>query len=512
MADQTLAKVDYQKPLEDIPYKDVAAAKKRYHADVKDRLCEIFERENVTDDPDVLEKYSRDTSLDRFGRPSFVVFPQTTEQISALLHYANEIKLPVVPVSSGTHNYGAALPRMGGVIVELSGWKDIHTIDRRNRAVRIAPGVTYDQLQKALREKGLRALCPLLPRKDQSVLTAHLEAHPMLIPEFNYSEPLYTAEIVMPSGELFRTGSAAVAPAEQTQTDMVGPWGPGLDWNRLYTRSQGTLGIITWANIMAEPLPSQQKLFFTCSSRIDDLVHFTGRLQKKWIGYECCILNRANLASILGGSPAEADRLQAKLPGFVQIFRIGGLKRFPDERIAYQEADLMETSQECGLNPRATIPEAPRAADFFEKNLGQCWDGEVYWKDMRKGACADIFFITTMNRAGDFIQTMQQQAADAGCNYQDIGIYLQPIENGRAAHLEFSIPYCPDDPRECTRVRELHCSASEAMHALGAVFTRAYGAWAQMAHGRNAAHYTTAKTIKDIIDKNNIMNPGKLGL
>ncbi|MEE8383127.1 MAG: hypothetical protein V3R78_14785, partial [Thermodesulfobacteriota bacterium] len=90
---------------------------------------------------------------------------------------------------------------------------------------------------------------PFLPRKEQSVLTAHLEAHPMLIPEFNYSEPLYTAEIVMPGGEIFRTGAAAMAPPETTNTDLVGPWGPGFDWNRLYTRSQGTLGIVTWANI-----------------------------------------------------------------------------------------------------------------------------------------------------------------------------------------------------------------------------------------------------------------------
>jgi FAD/FMN-containing dehydrogenase len=293
---------------------------------------------------------------------------------------------------------------------------------------------------------------------------------------------------------------------------MVGPWGPGLDWNRLYTRSQGTLGIVTWANIMAEPLPSKQKIFFTCSNRIDELVQFTARIQKKWLGYECFVLNRANLACILAQTPDQIDELQRRLPAFVQVFCIGGLKRFPAERIAYQEADFMETSQECGVTPMATIPEAPRAAGFFEKSLGQCWNGNVYWKDRRAGASADIFFITTMNRAADFMAVMQQQAADNGFNYQNIGLYLQPIENGRAAHLEFSIPYCPDDTRECTRVRDLHRSTSERMYALGAVFTRAYGHWALLAHGKNAAQHSTAKMIKEILDKNNIMNPGKLGL
>lgn len=511
MDEHVLAKVDYQKPLDDIPYKDVAAAKARYHSGLAEKLAGIVGDGNVTGDSEVLQRYSRDRSLERCGRPAFVVYPESVEQVAALVRCANELSLPLVPASSGSHDYGAALPRMGGVVVDLSRWTQIHRIDHRNRAVRIAPGVTYDQLQDALAEKGLRALSPLLPRRDQSVLTAHLEAHPMMIPEFNYSEPLYTAEIVMPSGELFRTGAAAVAPPDETQADMVGPWGPGLDWNRLYTRSQGTLGIVTWANIMAEPLPVKRKLYFTAGS-IDELVHFTSRIQKKWIGYECFILNRVSLASILAETDSEIAALQQGLPAFVQVFCIGGLKRFPDERIAYQEADFLETSQECGVNPMPTIAQAPRAAAFFEASLGRCWSGEVYWKDRRRGGSADIFFIAPMNRAGVFIQAMQQQAAEAGYNFQEIGVYLQPIENGRAAHLEFTIPYSPDDQQDCERVRAFHRSASEAMYTLGAVYTRAYGHWAQLAHGRNSAQFTTARTIKELLDKNNIMNPGALGL
>ena len=231
------------------------------------------------------------------ARPAFVVFPRTADEVCRLVRLANEELLPLIPASSGTHNYGCAIPRMGGVVIDLSGWKKILKIDHRNRAARIEPGVTYDELSEALNKEGLRPLMPLLPRKDQSVLTAHLEAHPMMIPEFNYSEPLYTAEIVMPNGEIFRTGSAASGTPETIHTDMVGPWGPGFDWNRLYTRSQGTLGIVTWANIMAEPLPSKQKIYFTPGRTITDLTNFTYTVQRKWLGYECFILNRVNLGA-----------------------------------------------------------------------------------------------------------------------------------------------------------------------------------------------------------------------
>ena len=512
MAKKSLAKVDYIKPIEDKPYSEIVVEKERYHSEVKDRLIEIVGKDKVTDDQEILSRYSRDRSLEPPGRPSFVIFPQKTEQICELLKYANGISMPVIPVSSGSHSYGTAIPQMGGIVLDLSEWKKIHKIDYRNRATRIEPGVTYDQLQDELEKRGLRALIPLLPRKDQSVLTAHLEAHPMLIPEFNYSEPLYTAEIVMPNGEIFRTGAAAIAPPEITNTDFIGTWGPGFDWNRLYTRAQGTLGIATWVNIMAEPLPTRQKIYFTPFDTIDDLVSFTYRILRKWIGYECFALNSTNLATILADTmPDDYLALKKELPEYIQLFCIAGLRRFPEERIAYQEADFMEGAQECGVNPQLSIPEVPKAASFFTRYLRRCWDKEIYWKDTYKGASADIFFITPMEKASTFITTIKEEAVNSHYPAEDIGIYLQPMENGRASHLEFTFPYNPEDADERTLVKKLHRSASERAYTLGAHFTRAYGKWAEMVYGRNALQYQTAKMIKETLDPHNIMNPGKLG-
>jgi FAD/FMN-containing dehydrogenase len=512
MSEKTPAKVDYLKPLEGLPYRDVVAGRERHAEDMLRAVQVIVGPDSVSIRPEVLERYSRDLSLEPAGRPTMVVRPQDTQQLCALAAYANERNIPLVPASSGVHNYGATIPRMGGFVVDLSDWRTIHTVDRRNRAVRIAPGVTYGQLQPVLEQEGLRALIPLLPRREQSVLTAHLEGQPMLVPEFNYSEPIYTAEIVLPGGELFRTGTAAVAPPEQNRSDMIGPWGPGIDWNRLYTRAQGTLGVVTWMNIMAEPLPQKQRLYFTAFDSIEDGVEFTYRVQRKWIGYECFILDRTSLAWMLAEEDGDIMGLRSRLPRYVQVFCIGGLKRFPDERIAWQEADFMAVSQECGCTPRSTLAGAPRAESFFQLHLRRSWAGDVYWKDRRRGGCAEIFFIITMDRAGDCIRAMHQEAAAADYSLQDIGIYLQPIENGRAAHLEFMLPFSPADANEQQRVRALHESASRHMHRLGAVFTRAYGHWGQMVTGGNAVQHQTAGKIKEVIDPNTIMNPGRLGL
>jgi len=188
------------------------------------------------------------------------------------------------------------------------------------------------------------------------------------------------------------------------------------------------------------------------------------------------------------------------------------LKRLPDERIEYQEADFLETAQANGAMPELTITSAPNATSFFSKNLRRCWDKEVYWKDAPKGASSDIFFLTIMENAGKFKKIMMEEAVKADYSTADIGIYLQPIETGRAAHLEFNIPYNPEDKEECCLVSKLHEEASKKMYAAGAHFTRAYGKWSEMVNGANAIQHKTAKTIKDYLDPNGIMNPGKLGL
>ncbi len=151
---------------------------------------------------------------------------------------------------------------------------------------------------------------------------------------------------------------------------------------------------------MAEPLPSAQKIYFTPSTSINDLVELTYRIQRKWIGYECFILNRPALAWILAETmPDDYSTLKRKLPDYVHIFCIAGLKRFPEERIAYQTADFLEVAQECALSPQTTLSEAPTIAPFFSTYLRRPWDREPYWKERYNGECAEIFFITTMDKA-----------------------------------------------------------------------------------------------------------------
>jgi hypothetical protein len=127
-----------------------------------------------------------------------------------------------------------------------------------------------------------------------------------------------------------------------------------------------------------------------------------------------------------------------------------------------------------------------------------------------KGGCQDIFFLSTLENAPEFVKTMYTVAEQQDFPTSEIGIYIQPVHQGASCHIEFNLPFNRDNPREVSRMKELYIKASEALLKQGAYFSRPYGIWANMAFNRDAQTTAVLKKIKGIFDPNNIMNPGKL--
>ena len=92
----------------------------------------------------------------------------------------------------------------------------------------------------------------------------------------------------------------------------------------------------------------------------------------------------------------------------------------------------------------------------------------------------------------------------------DIGVYLQPQHQGVAYQCEFSIPFSPGDKREADKVRALFSAASKRLINDGAYFSRPYGEWADPVYNRDAASRDALRTVKKILDPNNVLNPSKL--
>jgi FAD/FMN-containing dehydrogenase len=474
--------------------------------DLKQELAVIAGSEYVSDEPEMLEGYSSDYSFVTPRRPRCVVFPKNTEEVQGIVRYANEHVIPVTPRSSGVGFYGAGIPSQGGIIVDLTRMNRILEVDARNKKVKIEPGVTWAQIQEELGKQDLMVSNPLLAHPAKSVLTSALEREPMLIPKSEYAEIILTVEMVLPNGDLFWTGSALGKGlrGKSFPEGMI----PSM---RAFTGTQGTLGIVTWANVKAEYLPKMDKLFFMPFERIEDLIEPIYRIQRRMLGRECFALNDFNLAAILAEKwPEEFEALRKTLPPWTLILCLTGLHRLPAEKIAYEEEALMEVASELHFEPSRTVAAIPGLDGAISNMLRRPWTRDGYWKFRYKGSCHDIFFHTTLNRVPEFTKAMAEVAIKYGYPTRDIGFYLQPVEYGRACYCQYGFQCDPEDSKDVDRVHRLFLEASELVIAMGGLFTSPYGPWADMVYRRTSTYTTVAKLLKNALDPNNIMNPGKL--
>jgi hypothetical protein len=379
-------------------------------------------------------------------------------------------------------------------------------IDTRNRKVKIEPGVTWPQLQGALKQHNQMALNPLFPHPKMSALTSSLEREPMLIPKYEYSEPVLTMEVILPNGDLFKTGTASAANTEEAY-----PEGPGIDFFRFFQGAQGTLGIITWLNVKTEYRPQNQKAFFIPFNEVKDAVDPIYKMQRRHVGNECLLLNNFLLASLLSDEwPKDFDKLMQELPPYTLILVIAGAPRRPLERIEYEEEALMEIAADFHIEPKKTVSGiAGLEATILDKLRNLPKNGN-YWKTRFKNSTQDIFFITTMDRAQEFVDTTLSFASCFGLSVREIGVYLQPLERGRACHLSFAFPCDLRNQAERDNIQKLHIDLSEKLLNMGAFFSRPYGPWADMVYRRSTVYTNTLKELKKVFDPNNILNPGKL--
>jgi len=271
-------------------------------------LVEMVGRDNVIQEPAILDSYSKDMSFVGSIRPDCIVRLRTADDAERLVKLARKTKTPLIPVSSGAPHYrGDTVPSVGGsIIVDLGGMKKIIRVDRVNRTILFEPGVTFGELIPAATKEGLRLNMPLLPRSTKSVTASMLEREPVVMPSYHWdiADPLQCVEVVFGTGDKFRTGAAA-GPGDLEdqwkagggQVEAAGP--STASWYRVIGGSQGTMGIVTWSSSRCEILPKLEEPYLAGSSELDgimDMAHWLVRLR---IPNECFILNKMDLAAMM---------------------------------------------------------------------------------------------------------------------------------------------------------------------------------------------------------------------
>ncbi len=479
--------------------------------DIIDGLAALVGRDNVAADPASLQEYAADESFAPRLAPWAIVRPGSAEEVQKVVAWANETATPLVPVSSGgPHFYGDTVPSVpGAVMLDLRRMDRILRIDRRNRMAVIEPGVTYPQLQAALADHGMRLAMPLMPRADKSVVASLLERQPTLIPRYNFHlpEPLRSCGVVWGNGDVMFTGEAGAGPLSleaQWQGGLVqaDPKGPGqTDFFRLLTGAQGTFGVVTWAAVRCDLVPAAHEELYACADELDELVDFVYRLDRIRLGDEVFIVNDAELARLLAARGAAVDR--AALPAWTLVLGLGGREHFAAERVAVQKKDAAALAAAFGLTLQTVVP-GTSASDVADL-VGACCAEP--WKLDATGACADVFFVTTLQETPAFVEIAHMVADAHDYPVDEIGVYVQPQHQGVTHHVELSLPY---DPVDAGAMHEVADELVNNLIGTGAYFSRPYGSWARPVYNRDAASRDALRKVKAIFDPNGVMNPGKL--
>ena len=482
----------------------------------KSSLYKIVGKDGVLENPDFAPFFSLDHYLTEPFKPSYKVTPKNVDEVQEIVLWANQTQTPLVPISSGEpHFRGDTHPESeGSVLVDLSEMKRILKINRRNRLALIEPGVTYTELQPALRKEGLRVAAPLLPRRNKSVITSLLEREPVMSPKFQWNllEPLRSLEIIWGNGDKFYSGSGTFRGEkdEDWEAGLVPLQGPGphqLDFYKFLSAAQGSMGIVTWASVKCEIYPEKRRLYFVPSDQLESLIDFTYQLLKFRFGDELFILNNTCLANILAASSSEIDTLKSALPNWVVIVDICGGHILPNERLSAQENDIGDLAQQHELR---MYPDLNDVAGNEMLDIILQPSPDPYWKLRYKGCSQEVFFLTTLDKTPHFVSAMSTSAKSEGYPLPDIGIYIQPVHQGVGCHCEFILPYDQTDQTDAERTLRFFQEASQIMMKEGAYFSRPYGIWSDMIYPEDVRNTIVTRKIKDIFDPNHVMNPGKL--
>ncbi|MGX1722852.1 glycolate oxidase subunit GlcD, partial [Bacillus haynesii] len=181
------------------------------------------------------------------------------EEVSQIVKICNTHRIPIVPRGSGTNLCAGTCPTEGGIVLLFKHMNQILEIDEENLTITVQPGVITLDLIHAAEEKGL--FYPPDPSSMKiSTIGGNINENSGGLRGLKYGvtrDYVMALEIVLANGDIIRTGG-------KLAKDVA-----GYDLTRLFVGSEGTLGIITEATLKLIPAPETKKTVLALFQDID---------------------------------------------------------------------------------------------------------------------------------------------------------------------------------------------------------------------------------------------------
>jgi alkyldihydroxyacetonephosphate synthase len=457
----------------------------------------------VTDDPHVLGPYAHDwwprmlmrrRAGEELAPPDAVVAPRTRDEVVAVVRWCAANRVALVPFGAGTGVCGGATPVAGAITVDLKHLTSIGTLDEVSGVVEVEPGVIGQRLEDHLAHRGwtlghhpssnhcstIGGFLAIRSAGQASSLHGKLE------------DTVVGLEVVLADGQVYTS-----RPVPQTSA--------GPDLNQLFLGGEGTTGIITRAWLRVRPAPETT-------------------LDRGWLVRDVDAGLDAMRAIVRTGTMPAVLRLY-DAPDTAVVFGGQGLP-VPDGCLLVigceGREDVARFTEEV-----ATAELTSLGASDLGRGPGEHWRAHRHGMSYRfadyvkpGGTFGDALTLDTMEVAGLWKDLPALYVAVRDALQEHVDLVLAHVshvyDTGASIYYTLGAVNEGDEVRALARYDAAWEAGQRAALAVGATASHHHGVGLLRApylpDELGPAGFDVLQRVKDALDPDHLLNPGKLGL
>src|SRR4051794_40366407 len=413
-------------------------------ADVASVLSEVLPVGRVV--PGDNEDYWHDEALGATPQqPACVVFPESTDEVAAVLRLAHEHGIPVTPRGSGTGLSGAAIPAPGSIVVAFERMKAVLELDTENQVAVVQPGIPLAELDEVTAKHKL--VYPVFPGEYSASLGGNVATNAGGMRAVKYGVTRHQVlglEAVLATGEGLPTGGRFVKGST------------GYDLTQLIIGSEGTLALVTEAVLRLYPRAAHQSTVLAPYRTLEDVMHAVPRVVASGIGP--MIVEYIDVLTM--GGMTRRFNLELGVPEAIQqetlAYLVIVMENRSEARLEEDVVELAEHLTELGAIDAFVLPGAAgqRLIEAREK---------AFWLAKEAGADDIIDVVVPRASIADFFVSVARIA-------EETGTFVAGCGHAGDGNVHLSIYKADPDERSAV-LRQLF----EAGMALGGVISGEHG-------------------------------------
>ncbi len=453
---------------------------------IKERLRNIVGEENFSAATIDRVAYSKD-SWDYKHRPDAAAWPLSVEHVSEILKVANSENFPVVARGAGTGLGGQAVPCQGGLILDMCRMDKIIEINIGDRLVVVQPGVVYAELERSLNPYGF--FFPPDPASSEScTLGGNVATNAGGIKGAKYGttkDYVLALEIVLADGRIIHTGSKCMKSSS------------GYDLTKLFVGSEGTLGVITEIILKINPKPLLVSTAMATFQDLEDAGRAVSQIMHTGILPSSLeIVDHQSISVIRENTSLDIPDVEALL--------VAEADGYTSAETEYQINKVMNI---CKDNNAVSVKKAET-----DEEANQLWRARksvygIFAKINNNLSVEDLS--VPMSKVPEMLTAISDIAAKYNLKMPTVG----HVGDG---NLHPTICFDGTDKGEVERVEKAIAELFQKVVALEGTITGEHGIGLAKAQFMEWEHdqgsMEVMRSIKQVMDPKNILNPGKMGL